>query len=117
MEQVLRRHDVGEVVARPAAWGAVLLVALACTRAPAPPPARPPEPGPDAGTVSVQIDPYGVEVAADGIVRCRTPCTFRIAPGLHRLSVRKSGFLPWQEDVRVDPGAEVKVSASLVGSH
>jgi hypothetical protein len=92
-------------VARLAAWGAVLLMALACTRAPAPPAALPPEPGPDAGTVSVQI------------ARCRAPCSFRIAPGLHRLSVRRSGFLPWQEDVRVDPGAEVKVSASLVGSH
>jgi hypothetical protein len=31
--------------------------------------------------------------------------------------VRTSGFMPWQEDVRVEPGAEVKVSASLVGSH
>jgi hypothetical protein len=25
--------------------------------------------------------------------------------------------MPWQEDVRVEPGVEVKVSASLVGSH
>jgi hypothetical protein len=104
-------------VARPAAWGAVLLLFLACTRAPGPSAAVVAEPGPDAGTVSVRIEPYGVEVAADGIARCRTPCSFRVAPGLHRLSVRKSGFLPWQEDVRVDPGAEVKVSASLVGSH
>jgi hypothetical protein len=96
---------------------AVALLGLACTRAPAPPAARAPEPGPDAGTVSVQIQPYGVEVAADGIARCRTPCSFRIAPGLHRITVRTSGFMPWQEDVRVEPGAEVKVSASLVGSH
>lgn len=93
------------------------LLCGACTRAPAPAAARAPEPGPDAGTVSVRVEPYGVEVAADGITRCRTPCSFRIDPGLHRISVRATGFLPWQEDVRVDPGAEVKVSASLVGSH
>jgi hypothetical protein len=100
------------------ARAAVLLLALsaACTRAPAPPPAIP-EAGPDAGTVAVTIEPYGVDVAADGIVRCKAPCSIRLAPGLHRISVRKSGFMPWQEDVLVRPGAEVKVSASLVGSH
>jgi hypothetical protein len=102
---------------RIAAWAAVASLCFACTRAPAPPAPKPPEPGPDAGTVSVRIEPYGVEVAADGVARCRTPCSFRIAPGLHRLSVRKSGFLPWHEDVRVDPGAVLEVSASLVGSH
>ena len=93
------------------------LVLAACTRAPAPPAARPLEPGPDAGTVSVRIDPPGVEVAADGMTRCRAPCTFRIDPGLHRISVRRSGYLPWQEDVQVGPRADVQVEASLVGSH
>jgi hypothetical protein len=96
---------------------AAALVRVACTRAPAPPAARAPAPGPDAGTVSVRIQPAGVEVVADGVVRCRTPCSFRIDPGLHRITVRANGYLPWQEDVRVDPGAEVQVSASLVGSH
>jgi PEGA domain len=94
-----------------------VLLCVACTRAPAPPAARAPEPGPYAGTVSVRIQPPGVEVVADGVVRCRTPCSFRIDPGLHRITVRASGYLPWQEDVRVAPGAEVQVSASLVGSH
>ncbi len=93
------------------------LLLAACTRTPAPQVARPPEPGPDAGTVSVQIEPPGVEVAADGMTRCRAPCSFRIDPGLHRISVRKSGYLPWQEDVQVRPGGDVKVAASLVGSH
>ncbi len=104
-------------MARVVAWAAVASLCFACTRPPAPPAPPPPEAGPDAGTISVRIEPYGVEVAADGVARCRTPCSFRIAPGLHRLSVRKSGFLPWQEDVRVDPGAVLEVSASLVGSH
>ncbi|MGA8890437.1 MAG: PEGA domain-containing protein [Anaeromyxobacteraceae bacterium] len=95
----------------------LLALSAACTRAPAPAPAAPPEPGPDAGTVAVEIEPYGVDVSADGIVRCKAPCSIRLAPGLHRISVRKGGFMPWQEDVLVRPGAEVKVSASLVGSH
>ncbi len=94
----------------------VLVAAAGCTRAPAPAPSVP-EAGPDAGTVSVTIDPYGVDVAADGIVRCKSPCSIRLSPGLHRISVRRSGFMPWQEDVLVKAGDEVKVAASLVGSH
>jgi len=96
-----------------AAW---LVAGAACTRPPVAP-SRPPEPGPDAGTVVVETQPYGMDILADGFVRCRTPCSFRIDPGLHRLSVRKSGFMPWQEDVLVAAGAQVKVSASMVGSH
>ncbi len=95
----------------------VLALSAACTRTAPPAPARPPEPGPEAGTLTVEIQPYGVEVAADGFARCRTPCSFRIDPGLHRLSARRSGFLPWQEDVRVEPRGEVRVTASMVGSH
>ena len=96
-----------------AAW---FVAGVGCSRPPAAP-ARPPVPGPDAGTVVVETQPYGMDIGADGFVRCRTPCSFRIDPGLHRLSVRKSGFLPWQEDVLVAAGAQVKVSPSMVGSH
>ncbi|HET8723942.1 MAG TPA: PEGA domain-containing protein [Anaeromyxobacteraceae bacterium] len=92
--------------------------AAACTRAPAPPAAAAPVPaGPDAGTVFVDLQPPGFEVSVDGVARCRAPCSFRIDPGMHRLSARPSGYLPWQEDVRVEPRAEVRVRASLVGSH
>jgi hypothetical protein len=104
-------------MARPVLFLAAGLLAAGCSRAPAPAPQRPPEPGPSAGTVVVETQPYGMEIVADGFVRCRTPCSFRIDPGLHRLSVRRSGFMPWQEDVVVAAGQEVKVSASMVGSH
>jgi hypothetical protein len=101
--------------------GRALLLALAvaasgCTRD-EPPPVAPPPPGPQAGTVLVETQPSGLELVADGTVRCRTPCSFRIDPGLHRLSIHKSGYMPWQESVEVRPGAEVKVSAALVSSH
>lgn len=94
----------------------LLVSAVACTPA-APPQPPPPEPGPQAGTVVVEAQPAGVEVMADGVVRCRAPCRFRIDPGPHRLSIRKGGFMPWQEDVEVQPRAELKVSAALVASH
>jgi len=99
-----------------AALPMLLACAAACTPA-VPPPPLPPEPGPQAGTVVVEVQPAGVEVMADGVVRCRAPCRFRIDPGRHRLSIRKVGFMPWQEDVEVRPSAEVVVSAALVGSH
>jgi hypothetical protein len=95
---------------------ALAVTAMACTPAASPPP-PPPEPGPQAGTIVVEAQPAGVEVMADGAVRCRAPCSFRIDPGLHRLSIRKVGYMPWQENVEVQPNAEVKVSAALVGSH
>jgi len=99
-----------------ALMAAALLAGPACNRTPAAP-ARAPEPGPDAGTVVAETEPPGLDLMADGFVRCRTPCRFRIDPGLHRLSVRRSGYLPWQEDVLVEAGQEARVSASMVGSH
>jgi hypothetical protein len=95
---------------------ALAITAVGCTRD-EPPAPTPPPPGPQAGTVLVETQPPGLDLVADGSVRCRTPCSFRIDPGLHRLSIRKSGYMPWQESVEVRPGAEVKVSAALVSSH
>ncbi len=94
----------------------VLAVACARERPPAPPP-PPPAPGPDAGTVFVDSRPPGLEVSAAGAARCRTPCSFRIDPGTHRLSIRAPGYMPWQEDVVVPARGEVRVSAAPVGSH
>jgi hypothetical protein len=104
------------VLAALVALVALSLFTTGCTRTESPP-AAPPEPGPQAGTVVVETQPHGVEVMADGLVRCRAPCTFRIDPGIHRLSIRKSGFMPWHEDVKVPPGAEVRVAVALVASH
>ena len=95
---------------------ALAVTAAACTRAEAPAPAPPP-PGPRAGTVRVETQPPGLDLVADGAVRCRTPCSFRIDPGLHRLSIHRSGYMPWQESVEVRPGSEITVSAALVSSH
>jgi PEGA domain len=100
------------------AAAALGLLAAACARAPeATGPAPVPAAGPDAGTVTVALQPPGVEVSADGVPRCRTPCSFRIDPGVHRLTARPSGYLPWQEDVRVEARAGVRVEATLVSSH
>jgi hypothetical protein len=114
--QVVSRPPERRRGALPALLLALAGAAAACTRAEAPPPAPPP-PGPQAGTVRVETTPPGLELVADGTVRCRTPCSFRIDPGLHRLSIHKSGYMPWQESVEVRPGSVVTVSAALVSSH
>ena len=98
------------------AAGLAALLGAGCTRAPALS-SPPPEAGPDAGTVHVASQPPGLEVAAGGVPRCRTPCDVRLDPGLHRLSIRAPGYMPWQEDVVVPARGEVNVTASLVGSH
>jgi hypothetical protein len=100
---------------RPALILSLAIAGLGCSRAEPPPP--PPPAGPLAGLVRVETQPPGLELVADGVVRCRTPCSFRIDPGLHQLTIHKSGYLPWQERVEVRPSAEVTVSAALVSSH
>jgi hypothetical protein len=65
----------------------------------------------------VDSRPPGLEVYAAGVARCRTPCSFRIDPGTHRLAIRAPSYMPWQEDVAVPARGEVTVSASPVASH
>jgi hypothetical protein len=93
---------------------ALALVAAACRASP-PPPAAIPEEG--ARPVMVESQPPGAEVAVGGRSRCQTPCTIRLAPGRHRLSLKMSGYLPWEQDLVVRLDADEKVSASLVSSH
>ncbi len=93
------------------------LLLCAC-REDAVPARRAPVPaGPDAPTVTVESRPPGAEVLVGGPARCRTPCAFRVDPGHHRLSLRLSGYMPWESELVVLPGADQRVEASLVPSH
>jgi hypothetical protein len=56
-------------------------------------------------------------VVVGGRSRCQTPCTVRLAPGRHRLALKMSGYLPWEQDLVVRLDADEQVSASLVSSH
>ena len=92
------------------------LVALACRQAPAP--ADPPRTtGPWARPVTVESAPPGAKVAVDGAIRGSTPCTFRLDPGRHRLTLRMPQYLPYETDVLVGFEGEVRVSATLIASH
>jgi hypothetical protein len=90
------------------------LAVLACRQVPPP---APPAPGPDARAVTVESEPPGAEVVVDGWRRGETPCAFRLDPGQHRLTLRRSGYLPYQAELVVRFGADARVAAALVASH
>jgi hypothetical protein len=67
--------------------------------------------------VTVVSVPPGAEVFAAGRSRGRTPVTFRADPGRLHLVLRLVGYLPFETDVTVGPGADERVEAQLVSSH
>lgn len=92
------------------------LLALACRREPQATEA-PHGPGEWARPVTVESAPPGAKVVADGVARGSTPCTFRLDPGRHRLTLRMPQYLPYETDVLVGFEGEVRVSATLIASH
>lgn len=96
---------------------AAALVACGCRQDPVAAPHAPAGPGPDARMVTVESRPSGAEVLVGGPGRCRTPCSFRVDPGHYRLTLRLSGYMPWETELVVEPGADPRVDASLVPSH
>ena len=98
------------------ASAAALLVACSCRRDPDAL-QKAPVAGPEARTVSVGSRPVGADVLVGGTSRCRTPCSFRIDPGYYRLVLRIPGYMPWEADLVVRPGADAQVEADLVSSH
>jgi hypothetical protein len=94
-----------------------LLVAALCACQARPPPA--PRPGPSAGARTARIDssPEGAEVLLGGTVRCTTPCALRLEAGRYQVTLRKTGYLPYEAALLMPLGEDAALSASLVGSH
>lgn len=71
---------------------------------------------PNAPSVPVDIRsvPEGGEVYLDGEFVGTTPLRdFRLAPGVHQIEVRRSGFAPWRLELTVQAGTPVTVQAEL----
>jgi hypothetical protein len=95
-----------------------------------PPPAQPPAPAPDhvgAGVSPVQAEqssaaaaarlqisstPDAADIEIDGSFVGDTPSTVGVAAGQHQISVKKSGFKPWERKIAVSSG-QVNVNAVL----
>jgi hypothetical protein len=87
--------------------------------APAPPPAANPSPvaaaTPPAAQAFVSIDstPPDADIEIDGAFVGNTPSTVAVAPGSHRIAVKKTGFADWNKTLNVT-GGTVRLNAELV---
>ncbi|MFO0637561.1 MAG: PEGA domain-containing protein [Polyangiaceae bacterium] len=64
------------------------------------------------GRIAVTSAPSGV-VTVDGLDVGETPVTVERTPGLHRVKVRKAGFVPYEVELRVEAGQDTSLRAPL----
>jgi len=62
--------------------------------------------------VQVSSTPDGADIEVDGSFVGNTPSTVGVSAGQHKLSVKKSGFKPWERSITVS-GGQVNVNATL----
>ena len=62
--------------------------------------------------LQVSSTPVGADIEIDGSFIGNTPSTVGVAPGAHQLSVKKTGFKPWERKITVSSG-QVNVNAVL----
>jgi hypothetical protein len=63
-------------------------------------------------SVSITSDLPGAEIEIDGVFVGSTPSAAKIAPGMHKITVRH-GAAVWSRDLMVQPAANVNVNAIL----
>jgi hypothetical protein len=69
-------------------------------------------PTPAQASVSIDSTPSGADINIDGAFVGNTPSTVSIAPGSHRITVNKTGFVGWRRTLSVSSGI-VHLSAEL----
>jgi len=62
--------------------------------------------------MQVSSDPAGADIEIDGNFVGNTPSTLNVRTGQHQISVKKSGFKPWDRKMMVS-GGQVNVNATL----
>jgi len=62
--------------------------------------------------VQISSRPAGADIEIDGNYSGSTPSTLSISSGQHEISVKKTGFKPWQRQITVSTG-QVNVNAHL----
>ena len=63
-------------------------------------------------SLTITSDLQGAEIEVDGIFVGSTPSTAKVAPGMHKITV-KHGANVWSRDLMVQPGGAVNVNAIL----
>src|SRR5262249_18159420 len=59
--------------------------------------------------VKISSEPSGAEVYVDGNLVGSTPSALQLAPGMHAIIVKSSGFQEWRRDLNVLPGSDVSL--------
>jgi hypothetical protein len=62
--------------------------------------------------LQVSSTPDGADIEVDGSFVGNTPSTIGVSAGQHKLSVKKSGFKPWERNMTVSTG-QINVNAAL----
>jgi hypothetical protein len=65
-----------------------------------------------AAELEVSSTPDGADIEIDGNFVGSTPSTMGVAAGPHQLSVKKTGFKPWERKITVSSG-HIKIDAAL----
>jgi hypothetical protein len=76
------------------------------------PPATPVSAPAAQAQLQVTSAPDGADIEIDGGFVGNTPSTVGVTPGQHQLSVKKTGFKPWERKITVSSG-QVNVNAAL----
>ena len=67
---------------------------------------------PPNGQLQISSTPDGADIEIDGSFVGNTPSSVGVAPGQHDISVKKTGFKPWERKITVSSG-QVNVNAAL----
>jgi diacylglycerol kinase family enzyme len=63
--------------------------------------------------VHVTSDPDAADVYVDGSFVSSTPAVLRLPTGTYKIVVKMSGYAAWDREVKILPGAEVRLVAKL----
>jgi len=63
--------------------------------------------------VKISSDPDGADVSLDGSFVSSTPAVLSLREGTYKVVVKMSGYADWVREVKILPGAEVRLDAKL----
>jgi hypothetical protein len=63
--------------------------------------------------VSVTSTPDGADIEVDGSFVGNTPSDIDVPAGEHTVTVKKTGFQPWEKKLKVSGGSNVHLKAEM----
>jgi hypothetical protein len=68
---------------------------------------------PSVGTVTILSTPEGADISVDGSFVGNAPAALKLSPGKYNIGVTQNGYKPWNRELSVISGSEVKLNAAL----